>query len=368
MKISRRGFLKGLAAVPLVAAPSRRGPAVATPKPTDIRIAEVRHGYEDYVYRAPLQVRRPRGGPRHHPQRALPRGDARREERVGTRLDDPRQHVGVPFADDVVRHDARGHEGPRRADRPHHRRSARRPDTRSISRSSSSRSTSAPPRTCRASATLDQPIPKLCTLVVASPFDAALHDAFGKVHGRSAYATYGPDLLTHDLSRYLGPEFKGDRLHRYLLRAAAGAHSALPQRRRTRSARGEGRGEAGRRRPARDAAGMDRLQRHRPDQDQAQRRGPAVGRRADAAHRSHRGGGAGAARGQGLEVLPRLQRALPERGLRPRLPAADPRGDARRLRAHPLRRAADGTRPRRQSRATSCTRRRSCGRWSSTSR
>jgi L-alanine-DL-glutamate epimerase-like enolase superfamily enzyme len=64
---------------------------------------------------------------------------------------------------------------------------------------------------------LDQPIPKLCTLVVASAFDAALHDGFGKVHGRNVYASYGPDLMTHDLSRYLGAEFKGERLDRYLL-------------------------------------------------------------------------------------------------------------------------------------------------------
>ncbi|PYQ23431.1 MAG: hypothetical protein DMF79_03730, partial [Acidobacteria bacterium] len=66
---------------------------------------------------------------------------------------------------------------------------------------------------------LDQPIPKLCTLVVASPFDAALHDAFGKAHARNVYATYGPDLMTHDLSRYLGPEFEGEGLERYLLHA-----------------------------------------------------------------------------------------------------------------------------------------------------
>jgi L-alanine-DL-glutamate epimerase-like enolase superfamily enzyme len=66
---------------------------------------------------------------------------------------------------------------------------------------------------------LDQPIPKLCTLVVASPFDAALHDAFGKAHARNVYATYGPDLMTHDLSRYLGSGFKGERLDRYLLQA-----------------------------------------------------------------------------------------------------------------------------------------------------
>src|SRR5947208_12649056 len=39
--------------------------------------------------------------------------------------------------------------------------------------------------------TLPEKIPVLCTLVCASPFDAALHDAYGKVHGRSVYHTYG---------------------------------------------------------------------------------------------------------------------------------------------------------------------------------
>ena len=64
---------------------------------------------------------------------------------------------------------------------------------------------------------LTEPIPKLRTLVVASAFDAALHDAFGKVHRRNVYDTYGPDLMTHDVSRYLGPEFRGERLDRSLL-------------------------------------------------------------------------------------------------------------------------------------------------------
>lgn len=64
---------------------------------------------------------------------------------------------------------------------------------------------------------LEEAIPKLCTLVVASAFDAALHDAFGKVHGRNVYDTYGSDLLRHDLSRYLGSDFRGERLDRALL-------------------------------------------------------------------------------------------------------------------------------------------------------
>jgi L-alanine-DL-glutamate epimerase-like enolase superfamily enzyme len=64
---------------------------------------------------------------------------------------------------------------------------------------------------------LEEPIPKLCTLVTASAFDAALHDAFGKVHGASSYRTYGRDFMTRDLSNYLGPEFKGEYLDQYVL-------------------------------------------------------------------------------------------------------------------------------------------------------
>jgi len=64
---------------------------------------------------------------------------------------------------------------------------------------------------------LEEPIPTLCTLVVASPFDAALHDAFGKVHGRNVYDTYGADLMPHDLSQYLGDDLRGERLDLALL-------------------------------------------------------------------------------------------------------------------------------------------------------
>jgi L-alanine-DL-glutamate epimerase-like enolase superfamily enzyme len=63
---------------------------------------------------------------------------------------------------------------------------------------------------------LFEPIPKLCTLVAASPFDAAVHDAFGKAHGLSCYRTYGPEFMNRDLSCYLGPEFKGEFLSRYI--------------------------------------------------------------------------------------------------------------------------------------------------------
>ncbi len=64
---------------------------------------------------------------------------------------------------------------------------------------------------------LPEPIPVLCAQVVASAFDAAVHDAFGKLHGLNSYLTYGPNFVSHDLSFYLGSEFKGEYLDRYLL-------------------------------------------------------------------------------------------------------------------------------------------------------
>jgi L-alanine-DL-glutamate epimerase-like enolase superfamily enzyme len=65
---------------------------------------------------------------------------------------------------------------------------------------------------------LSEPIPKLCTLVTASPVDASIHDAFGKLHGRNCYQTYGPEFMRHDLSHYLGPEFDGEYLSQYVMR------------------------------------------------------------------------------------------------------------------------------------------------------
>ncbi len=63
---------------------------------------------------------------------------------------------------------------------------------------------------------LAEPIPVLCTLVCASPFDAALHDAYGKFYGVSCYETYGPEFMVHDLGHYLGPEFTGEWLKQYV--------------------------------------------------------------------------------------------------------------------------------------------------------
>jgi L-alanine-DL-glutamate epimerase-like enolase superfamily enzyme len=60
------------------------------------------------------------------------------------------------------------------------------------------------------------PIPKLCTLVVASPIDAAIHDAYGKLHGRNAFSASGREFVKYDLSHYLNQEFKGEYLDRYI--------------------------------------------------------------------------------------------------------------------------------------------------------
>ena len=64
---------------------------------------------------------------------------------------------------------------------------------------------------------LAQPIPKLCTLVTGSPVDAAIHDAFGKLHGHNSFTVCGKDFVRFDLSHYLNQEFRGEYLDPYIL-------------------------------------------------------------------------------------------------------------------------------------------------------
>jgi len=65
------------------------------------------------------------------------------------------------------------------------------------------------------------PIPKLCVLVTASPVDASLHDAFGKLHGRNSFRAAGKDFVRFDLAHYLNDEFRGEHLDEYIAREAA---------------------------------------------------------------------------------------------------------------------------------------------------
>jgi L-alanine-DL-glutamate epimerase-like enolase superfamily enzyme len=54
-----------------------------------------------------------------------------------------------------------------------------------------------------------EPMPWLAALVCCSAFDLALHDAFAIANERPVFATFGRDLMTHDLSKYLGAKFAG---------------------------------------------------------------------------------------------------------------------------------------------------------------
>jgi len=64
---------------------------------------------------------------------------------------------------------------------------------------------------------LSRPVPKLCTLVTTSPIDAALHDAFGKLHGINSFTACGKQFVRYDLSHYLNPDFGGEYLDQYIL-------------------------------------------------------------------------------------------------------------------------------------------------------
>jgi L-alanine-DL-glutamate epimerase-like enolase superfamily enzyme len=50
-----------------------------------------------------------------------------------------------------------------------------------------------------------EPVPWLAALVACSPYDIAIHDAYGKLLERPVYQLYGGEFLTRDLSAYLQP-------------------------------------------------------------------------------------------------------------------------------------------------------------------
>jgi L-alanine-DL-glutamate epimerase-like enolase superfamily enzyme len=64
---------------------------------------------------------------------------------------------------------------------------------------------------------LADPIPKLCALVCLSPFDNALHDAYGRLHGRHVWECYGPEWLEQDLGYFLDDRFRGEWLGTFVL-------------------------------------------------------------------------------------------------------------------------------------------------------
>jgi L-alanine-DL-glutamate epimerase-like enolase superfamily enzyme len=204
--MSRRDALLTLGALSIA-------PAFLIARPTDIRIVEVRHGFEEFKYRAPYQF-----GGRTVDNVTILNVDCRLRTRAGKdswgfgsmtlgnawAFPAASQEAGLgamkALADDLRRVTADCDESGHPIDlfrvlEPAYLRSAA--------------------RVSRARA-LPAPIPKLCTLVVASAFDAAIHDAYGKAFGVSSYETYGPSFMTSDLSRDLGPQFKGEYLDRYV--------------------------------------------------------------------------------------------------------------------------------------------------------
>jgi L-alanine-DL-glutamate epimerase-like enolase superfamily enzyme len=209
-RFTRRALLAGAGAAPLACA---TGPAVIAARPTDVRVVEVTHAFEEFRYRAPYQF----GG------RAVDRttllnvtcrvrtGDGREAWGFGSMtmgnawsFPAASQEVGLgamkalggAFERVTAACDERGHPLDLwRALEPAYLQAAA-----TVSRERA----------------LAVPIPKLCTLVVASAYDGALHDAYGKVFGLSCYETYGPRFVTRDLSADLGPAFKGEYLDRYV--------------------------------------------------------------------------------------------------------------------------------------------------------
>ena len=63
---------------------------------------------------------------------------------------------------------------------------------------------------------LEVPMPGLGVLVSTSPVDAAVHDGFGRVNKICSYDGYGREYMEHDLSHYLGDEFRGRYVSDYL--------------------------------------------------------------------------------------------------------------------------------------------------------
>lgn len=74
----------------------------------------------------------------------------------------------------------------------------------------------------------DEAMPWLAALVCDSPFDIALHDAFGRLHGRPTYELYGPAWCGADLASFLEPAgvFAGKYVADYLAEAPPAALTA----------------------------------------------------------------------------------------------------------------------------------------------
>lgn len=65
---------------------------------------------------------------------------------------------------------------------------------------------------------VSEPLPELAQLVATSPIDAALHDAYGRVHKSSSYNLLSADYCNEDLGYFLDEQFAGEYLDQYTSR------------------------------------------------------------------------------------------------------------------------------------------------------
>ncbi|HUS06950.1 MAG TPA: enolase C-terminal domain-like protein [Bryobacteraceae bacterium] len=208
--LSRRGFLGAAAFAPML--------GFGATKPTDITIENISYGYEDFIYRTPIKF----GGnvvdrvTLINVNCTLKNGAGKVAKGFGSM---PLGNVWA-FPSKTMSYDRTLAAMKALADRISKITGAYKETGHPIDIN-----VALEPEYVKAAAAvskelkLDAPIPKLCTLVTASPFDAAIHDAFGKLNNRSSFQTYGPDLMRHDLGHYLGPQYKGEYLDRYVLKA-----------------------------------------------------------------------------------------------------------------------------------------------------
>jgi L-alanine-DL-glutamate epimerase-like enolase superfamily enzyme len=214
--ISRRALLHGACVAPLsslLRRPLHGAPSVIVPRSNDIRIVAVDHGFEEFRYRAPYQF-----GGRTVDRVTLLNVNCRVRTGGGQEAwGFGSMTLGNAWAFPAVSHD-QGLGAMTALATELRAQTAACDDTghpidlfRALE-----------PAYLRAAQALSHmralpvPIPKLCTLVVSSAFDAAIHDAYGKAFGVSCYETYGPAFMGRDLSHDLGPEFKGEFLDRYV--------------------------------------------------------------------------------------------------------------------------------------------------------
>jgi L-alanine-DL-glutamate epimerase-like enolase superfamily enzyme len=202
-------LILGAGATPLAC----RAPAAMAARPTDIRVVEVAHAFEEFHYRAPYKF-----GGREVDRTTLLNVTCR------VRTGDGRESwgFGSMTMGNAWSFPAASQETGLGAMK------ALAGELRAVTAACDDQGhpidlwRALEPQYLRAAATVSQaralpvPIPKLCTLVVASAFDAAIHDAYGKAFGKSCYETYGPAFTRHDLSLDLGPAFKGEFLDRYV--------------------------------------------------------------------------------------------------------------------------------------------------------